>query len=126
MTASCTWQIMGLPTVLEAYETHPLSEGRYDHQGTHGAWPRYNSLGKSRELFFASASGTEAMSDRATITPGILPFALRASCRCSNRSWRFSPPRVRAAASIHWIDRSALTLPDTTPHAPWRPSNYRF
>jgi len=37
LTTSCTWKVVGLPRDLQAYEIHPLDDGRYDQQGTHGA-----------------------------------------------------------------------------------------
>jgi len=37
LTASYTWKVVGLPRDLEAYEIHPLDEGRYERQGTHRA-----------------------------------------------------------------------------------------
>jgi len=120
LTASCAWQI-----ILETAVGRPPGRVRRE------VWLCYNSLGKKPGAFFRASlqdggESHEAMSNRTTMTPGILPFALRASDRGSNRSWRLSPPRARAVASIHWIDGSALTLPDATPHAPWRPSNCRF
>jgi len=95
---------------IEQSETHSRGEGRYDHQGTHGAAPGgvTTRWKKTPGAFFRASlqdggESQEAMSNRWTI-----------------------PPRVRVAASIHWIDRSTLTLPGTTPHAPWRPSNCGF
>jgi len=50
------------------------------------------------------------MSNRANIAPGILPFALRASYRCSIRSRRLSPPRVRAVGSTLRVEEHRAGL----------------
>ncbi len=57
MTASCNMQVIGLVRIMSKYDTHPLGESRYEHQGTQHAAPGCVINGASRQYAVPASLG---------------------------------------------------------------------